>query len=40
MSSIIPKTTSRITKNNAIASEKGTKNGMLNTGSLKYSANL
>lgn len=40
MSNIIPKTTSRITKNNAIPSANGTKTGMLKTGSLKYSASL
>jgi hypothetical protein len=36
MSNIIPRTTSRITKN-SYPSAKGTKNGMLKTGSLKYS---
>jgi hypothetical protein len=38
--SITPKTTSRITKNKAMANENGTKNGKLKTGSPKYSANL
>jgi hypothetical protein len=40
ISNITPKTTSKITINKAIAKEKGTKKGMLKTGSLKYSASL
>ncbi len=40
MSSIIPKSTSTITKNRANVKAKGSKKGRLKTGSLKYSANL
>ena len=40
ISNITPRTTSNITMNNAIANENGMKNGMLKTGSLKYSASL
>ena len=37
---MMPKTTSRITKNIAIDNAKGTRKGRLKTGSPKYSANL
>ena len=40
MSNITPKTTSRITKNKAMANENGIKKGKLNTGSPKYSDSL
>ena len=38
--SATPKTTSKITKNKAIAKANGAKKGILKTGSLKYSTNL